>query len=234
MAPGAWTVHGGEVQLFTEGETANAGLEGIAEDGANELTVTDLAATTGYTSPLAPGVWAVHSGDANPIFTDGVADAGNGLEALAEDGDPSGLNATLASATGVNSNGVFNTPVGASGAGPLLPGGMYTFTFDAAEGDYLSLATMLVHSNDLFYGFEDMGISLFSNGSPIQGDITSSIDLRDAGTEVNEYPGAGNNQPARGGGNSGADENGTVRLVNDGFSYPTVADAIRVTIEPMQ
>lgn len=31
-------------------------------------------------------------------------------------------------------------------------------------------------------------------------------------------------------GNSGADENGTVREVDDAFTYPPVADAIRVTI----
>ena len=71
-----------------------------------------------------------------------------------------------------------------------------------------------------------------SEGSPPpSGDITDQLLLWDAGTEVNEYPGAGNNQPVRGGGNSGETENGLVQVVNDGFVYPSVSDAIRVTIQ---
>ncbi len=129
------------------------------------------------------------------------------------------------------SNGVFNTPTGAAGPGPLLPGNTYSFTFEAEEGDYLNFATMLVHTNDLFFAFDDTGIALFNNGTAVIGDVTSSIQLWDAGTEVNEYPGAGNNQPARGGANSGADENGKVRPVNDSFTYPSVNSAIKVTIQ---
>jgi len=38
------------------------------------------------------------------------------------------------------------------------------------------------------------GIELFKNGTPISGDITSQIILRDAGTEVNQEPGIGPDQ----------------------------------------
>lgn len=60
--------------------------------------------------------------------------------------------------------------------------------------------------------------------------LTSKLELWDAGTEVNEYPGAGNNQPARGGAMSGADEGGLVRITSDAFTYPANSDAIKITI----
>ena len=91
---------------------------------------------------------------------------------------------------------------------------------------------MFVQSNDLFYAPNGMGIKLFNqNGSPVVGDITSQIIFWDAGTEMNELPGFGLNQaPRQSGPDTGADENGTVRLVNDGFNYPSVSEVIRVTI----
>ena len=121
--------------------------------------------------------------------------------------------------------------MGADGPGVLLPGNSYEFTFDAQEGDYLSFATMLVHSNDLFYSPSEMGIPLFVSGTPLSGDITSNIMLYDAGTEVNELPGVGLHQPARL--NGGEDENGNVRIVNDGFTYPAVSSVVKITITPM-
>jgi hypothetical protein len=234
LAPGVWVVHADQDQLFISGQAANEGLEDIAEDGNNAITLDALSNDTGYTSPLAPGVFAIHEAGLFPIFTENMADAGQGLEALAEDGAPSDLNTAISNLSGISMNGVFNTPEGASQAGPLLPGQSYTFSFTAEEGDYLSLATMLVHTNDLFYAFDQEGIALFNNGAAVSGDISGNLKLWDAGTEVNEYPGAGNNQPARGGGNSGPAENGIVQIVNDGFTYPSVAEAIKVSINVQQ
>ena len=231
FAPGVWVVHDTNVQLFTAGQAGPNGMEGLAEDGSNQTLADDLTAGTGYVSPFAPGVFVVHGEGEMPLFVNGQSDLGEGLEALAEDGDPSTLDGTLKGGPGFTATGVFNTPEGAGGPGPLLPGNSYTFSFEAEEGDYLNFATMLVHTNDLFYAFDDDGIALFSNGNAVEGDVTSNVQLWDAGTEVNEYPGAGNNQPARGGANSGADENGNVQPVNDNFTYPTVNSAIRVTIQ---
>ena len=174
---------------------------------------------------LAPGAWAAQRGG-TPIFTDGQPDRGAGLEALAEDGNPAELAANLP-----RNSGVFTTPVGADGPGPLTPGNAYEFTFVARPGDRLSFATMYVQSNDLFLAPGDTGINLFVDGQPISGDVTDQIDLWDAGTEVNEEPGVGANQaPRQAAANTGADEGGTVRLVDDGFTYPAVADIVRITI----
>ena len=90
---------------------------------------------------------------------------------------------------------------------------------------------MLVETNDLFLAFDEGGIALFNNGIALSGDITNLIELWDAGTEVNEYPGAGKYQPIRGGGNSGPAEGGPVVIVNDGFTYPAVNELIKITIQ---
>ena len=88
------------------------------------------------------------------------------------------------------SHGVFNTPVGASAPGPILSGGAYEFDFSAAPGYKLSLATMIVQSNDLFYGPGEAGIDIFDgSGNPITGDVTAQIVLWDSGTEANEISG---------------------------------------------
>ena len=90
---------------------------------------------------------------------------------------------------------------------------------------------MYVQSNDLFLAPGETGIALFVDGQPISGDITDQIDLWDAGTEVNEEPGVGANQaPRQAAANTGADEGGVVRLVDDGYTYPAVADIVLITI----
>ncbi|MDE2811364.1 MAG: spondin domain-containing protein [Gemmatimonadota bacterium] len=174
---------------------------------------------------LAPGAWVAQRGG-EPFFTDGQPDHGAGLEALAEDGNPAQLAASLP-----RNSGVFTTPVGADGPGPLTPGNAYEFRFVARPGDRLSFATMYVQSNDLFLAPGETGIALFVDGQPISGDITDQIDLWDAGTEVNEEPGVGANQaPRQAAANTGADEGGVVRLVDDGYTYPAVADIVLITI----
>ena len=131
-----------------------------------------------------------------------------------------------------SSSGSFAVPLGADGPGPLLPGGTYEFHFHAGQGHYLSFATMFVQSNDLFYAPDGQGIALWDEDGPITGDITDQIMLWDAGTEVNQQPGTGADQPIRGGGNSGAaDSDNSVRLATDDFgNLPEVSDVIRVTL----
>ncbi|MGI9544008.1 MAG: spondin domain-containing protein [Cyclobacteriaceae bacterium] len=234
MAGLIWVVHTTDGPLFTDGMAdAGNGLESIAEDGDATSLTTFLGDDSGLVSPLSPGVWAVHDNGVNPIFVSGQADLGEGLEAIAEDGDPSGLAGVLTGKAGVSSSGVFNTPTGASAPGPALPGGAYEFSITANDGDYLSFVSMFVQSNDLFFAAGDGGIPLFSGGNPISGEV-STVALYDAGTEVNEFPGAGLNQVIRQAGpNTGVDEGGVVANINtvsDGFSYPAVGDVIRVTI----
>ena len=195
LAPGVWVVHTQDYALYEPGEPVYGhGLEALAEDGVAGPLGGYLAMHSGYTSPLAPGVWVVHNRN-KVLFENGKEDYGYGLEALAEDGDPSVLAGWL-NEEGYH-GGVFAIPDGADGPGPLLPGHSYSFSFNAKGGEYLSFATMLVHTNDLFFAPEERGIRLYHGNRPIDGTITERIMLWDAGTEVNEYPGAGIHQPAR-------------------------------------
>jgi hypothetical protein len=174
------------------------------------VRIENISGDSAFPVPFAPGVWVVHS-EADPLFAAGEMDRGLGLEAIAEDGDPSSLAAALAGQAGVEASGVFNTPVGASGPGPLLPGQAYEFTFSTTmTTSQLSLATMFVHSNDVFASPDGEGISLFGSGGTLQmgeRDVTTEFTFWDAGTEVNEAPGMGPNQaPHQAGPDTGAAE----------------------------
>lgn len=216
FAPGTWVIHNaGQKPMFTSGASASMGLEKIAEDGDNSAMNANLSSKSGLVSPFAPGAFSV--GLTNDIFmSGGMATAA--LEALAEDGNPAGF------------TNVFNTPVGDAGPGALFPMNSYSFTVDAEDGDKLSFATMLVQSNDWFFSADNL--ELFSNGTALTGDITDMIKLYDAGTEVDEYAGAGNSQPVRQmGANSGVDENGTAMSeVYLNANVPAIDEMIKVTI----
>lgn len=235
MSPGIFVVHNAEAPLFTTGEAASEGIEDIAEDGFIQVESDRINAGNGLIVPLSPGVWAVHEEGLNPLYGLGDEDFGEGLEAIAEDGIPTAAASALAVKDGVSASDLFDTPTGAGAPSAIGPGGTYEFSFTASEEDYFSLATMFVQSNDWFYAFGEEGIALFNNGTPISGDITAMLRLYDAGTEADEYPGAGLNQVIRqSSADAGpADSNNEVRLVsNPPSNVPETAQVIKVTITP--
>ncbi|HEY3254110.1 MAG TPA: spondin domain-containing protein, partial [Polyangiaceae bacterium] len=195
LSQGVWVVSSSANALFTDQMPAPAhGLEALAEDGNPTALGTYLAANAGVTYPASPGAWLLHKTGSKPLFTAGAKDYGNGLEAIAEDGNAAPLGASLESLSGYLTGAIFNTPVAASAPGPILPGSKYQFTFDASPGDSLSFASMLAATNDVFLGPKDLGIPLFdSAGVALDGDISSQVYLWDAGTEANEEPSIGAN-----------------------------------------
>jgi hypothetical protein len=236
ISPGVWVVNNGVDPLFTAGmPDRGKGLEAIAEDGNPSALGAFAASMSGITYPASPGVWVVHGSGSKPLFSAGQADYGKGLEAIAEDGNPSTLGASLTSLAGVLAGGVFNMPLGASAPGPILPSATYQFSFSASPGASFSFASMLAATNDVFFAPRDEGIPLFdASGAPLTGDVSAQLSLWDDGSEVNERPGIGpntvTNQKAP---NTGVDEHGTVRLLStvpDGFSYPAVSDVLKVSV----
>ncbi|PHN01559.1 spondin domain-containing protein [Flavilitoribacter nigricans] len=236
LAPGVFVVHTAPAPLFTEGEMDRGeGLEGVAEDGNTGLLGETIHAHTGITPVLSPGAFVVHGG-MDPLFSAGEMDRGEGLVAIAEDGNPEMLALVLQNATSMT-GGAFAVPVGGSGPAPIGPGGAYEFVIASGPTGKLSLVSMFVQSNDLFYAPDGMGVALFTeNGMPVSGDITEYFDLWDVGSEINEIPGIGLNQaPRQSGADTGADDpDNTVRLVNDGFTYPADESVIRVTLMPLE
>jgi hypothetical protein len=191
-----------------------------------------LQLSTGKTAPFvaAPTFWALHTGAGNPIFTGGQPEAGNGLEQLAETGNPEGLVKYISAVSGVAAVGANARPVGATGDGPLTPGQAYEFEVSASPGQSLSLAWMFGQSNDLFYSNE-RPIALFVGGKPVNGDMTTQVSLWDAGTEVNEEPGLGPNQaPRQKSPDAGTAEKQSIAHVRDRYNYPRTGQVLRVTI----
>jgi hypothetical protein len=180
---------------------------------------------------LSPGMWVVHKNEVR-LFNQGKP-AILGLEAQAEDGNPSGIIEYLMSHHDEMQHGVFNTPVGAQGPAPIGPGGAYEFTLTATHGMRLSLITMFGQSNDYFYAPDNDGIDLFDNGKPLSGDITAKFILWDAGTEVDQEPGIGADQaPRQTAPNTGAAENGKVHKARKSAFYTRTKELFRVTITP--
>ncbi len=225
FAPGAYVVHQSPAPLFVNGQADwGAGLEAVAEDGNPAALGASLAASSGINTPLAPAAWLVHQA-AGELFAAGEP-ASSGLEALAEDGGP----AALVAEQGDANAGAAAVGHGATGPGPIFaPDGNYQFTITAVPGDHLSLASMFVQSNDWFFGLDSL--PLFDNNSnPRSGDVTGYVTLYDAGTEVDQTPGYGSNQPPRQAGpNSGATQGGVVSATGQ-----PVGGNIHVTITPMQ
>lgn len=235
------------VRRYSGSTNALAVLDGFVEvsivngasDGDFDVTVSTVGVAEGFPI-LTPVAWATHTA-ATALFTEGMAASG-GLEALAEDGDPSVLSAALGADADVGTTGVMATPVGAAGPGPALPGGSYTFTVTPdVMARFFSFATMLVPSNDLFLAFAPEGIALLDDtgaarsDEDIATDISALLAAWDAGTEQNQSGAAGSDQaPRQAGPNTGeAEGNGLVRAVPDiVWSYPDVANIVRVTIRP--
>jgi hypothetical protein len=236
MSPGVWVIHGGRDPLFTAGmPDRGQGLEHIAEDGNPTMLGAFVADDSGITYPASPGAWVVHTAGSKPLFSSGEPDYGDGIEHIAEDGNPTMLGEALSALNGQISSAIFNTPVGSAGPGPILPGSKYRFTFEASPGDTLSFASMLAATNDVFFAPNDGGIELFdAEDAPITGDVSDQIYLWDAGTEDNEEPGIGPNTVT----NQSAPDTGTdgegivqrVSAVDDGYDYPAPAAVLKVTI----
>lgn len=186
VSPVLWTVHANPAPLFTPGTADRGqGLEQIAEAGNTAPLALVMAELSGAATPVSPLVAVVHA-SGEPLYSVGQPDRGQGLEQLAESGNP----AVLAAA--VPDSMVVNTPVGAAAPGPALPGQGYQFTVTAKAGDRLSFATMFGTSDDWFFGTPPDGLPLFdADGEPMRGDVTSMLSLFDAGTEIDEEPGIG-------------------------------------------
>ncbi len=204
-----------------------------------KVRVENISSTEGMTASnsakfpfaLSPGMFVLSTKHA-PLFLEGKA-ARNGLEMQAEDGDPAGLVKSLeAMHHASNLHGVFNTPVGAMGAGPIRPGDKYEYSFTAMPGMKLFTAMMFGQSNDWFYSPDAKGIALFdAKGNPLSGDVTDKLILWNAGTEVDEEIGIGANQgPRQKGMNTGPAENGVVRRVQDVRWTGKNAEFFRITI----
>jgi hypothetical protein len=225
-------------EMADEAMTNDVITDTMSSDMTDEVRflvrIENLSGDSAIATPFSPGVWVLHR-EPGPIFLTGEANRGLGLEAQAEDANPMELDGALEAAG--FTHGIFNTPVGASEPGAARPGNAFEFEVAATtDAPNLSFTSMFGQSNDLFIAPNENGIALFdADGNPISGDVTEQVYLWDAGSELNEEPGVGPNQaPRQPERNTGpADDDNTVRLVNDMYTYPTMPELVRITIEPV-
>lgn len=233
VSPGVFSLHGADGGLFALGDAApELGLEALAEDGDPSALVASLTPLSGVTQMVSAGVWAVSDGAASAMYTMGAPAPGNGLEGLAEDGKFGDLWDAVQADGAVVVNGVTEQNQVDYQNGPLLPGGIYKFEFDADPGARLHFAHMFVPSNDWFIAFEGDGLALFDGaGVPLDGDVTAEVQLLDAGSEINQRVGYGLDQVhLQSGPNTGdADPDDTVRAVADPDAAP-VASVLQVRV----
>ena len=227
ITPGAYAVHTGANPIYTDGEPASIGLEALAEAGP----------PTGF--PDEPGLVDELAEMGGGSMDDDMDDSGD--DSMDDDMDDDMMSTEVVdwgAYTPDNTVADPNDPMGeVPGAPPIAPGGAFEFEIEAEPGQRLSVASMFVPSNDIFFSTTADGITLWpEDGEPVEGDVTDSVELFDAGTEPNGRPGFDPDQaPAQSSLDQGADEGGVVRPlseVDDGFEYPDAEGAIQVTLTP--
>ena len=112
---------------------------------ASEVEVRIVNLTRGQV--FSPVIAWTHNGRFGPFFGFGGV-ASEELRAIAEDGNPDPMNDALAGDPNVTDIEIAE--------GPLPPGGSITLTLDTGRnGRFLSLASMLVNTNDTFFALRN-------------------------------------------------------------------------------
>ncbi len=179
-----------------------------------EVTVQNL--TQGQ--PLSPVAVVLH-GDAT-LWSVGEA-ASEPLEVLAEGGDNSGF---------IDDDSFYAT---VSGAGPIGPGNSESVTVTVMDQDasFMTVATMLVNTNDAFVGITGHSLAELEPNET----MTMKLPALDAGTEANSEVAGTIPGPADGGEgyNSARDDSGVVSFhpgvvsADDGLTMSVLTSAHR-------
>jgi hypothetical protein len=208
-----------KITLLLLGIAAGVGVHSNASATQVRVDVQNLTASGGlYFTPVWVGF---HDGSFDD-FDLGVA-ASASVEALAEEGDVSGVRSDFMAVAG-GQDDVVIAPAGFPGAPVFDPGdsGSLTLDLDPMTHRYFSFGSMVIPSNDAFIGNDDpMAYEIFSATGVFTGPLDILVlgtDIWDAGTEVNDGQGAA--FLALGG--SSTDEGGVVSM-HPGF---TTADIL--------
>ena len=151
------------------------------------ITVENLQGAGGY---FFTPVWVgLHEGGFDAFDSGSAASAA--VEALAEDGMTGPISTDFASGLRLDAVIAPGTPFGPSGSS-FSGSASTTVTADETDNRFLNYASMILLSNDTFFG-NDNALELFDAGGLYLGDQVITItadDLWDAGTEDNTTFGA--------------------------------------------
>lgn len=149
----------------------------VLADGESETRTYEVTIRNRATSqPISPPVVVTHDRRVR-LWRTGAA-ASDGLVAIAENGDPSVAFAALDGASGVTDVVNVGQPLTRKGtvAGDFTD--TVTFQIEGNRGDVLSLAGMLICTNDGFAGIDSVRL-------PNHGSRTVNARAYDAGSEIN-------------------------------------------------
>ena len=163
-----------EVSSVATSPNVTSSLASLEKSGARFYDVTIENLTTGQ--PLSPGVFVTHGKDSH-LFQVGKQ-ASEGIRVIAEDGDPSVAEAALLGQQGVHE--VVATAVPIHRVGGPGPNTLTVRISARARFNRLSLATMLICTNDGFTGLD--GVKLPGGFKPKEIYVVGY----DAGTEAND------------------------------------------------
>ena len=236
LSPGVWSVSyivGGNLlmpdPLYAAGQPTANGLTNIAEMGDNSKLWAYVQTITGIFTPLSPVLVVVYNGIDDPIYKVGEPDRGQGLKYLAQRGVPDTLVNYLKGLKGVRA--VYN--LAASSTRVLLPvingaaGGKVSQQISVQKGDRLAIATMYGFSNDWFFATTGNGVD-----ATMTGDLSSSIQLYNDGTAIDQFPGAGVTQFNLAG--TPLVESTPISVVPDPNAFttlPPIANIVKVTLQ---
>lgn len=156
-------------------------IASVTPDKVYSVTVTNLT----QNQPLSPPALILHGAAYNAWKTGQAASVA--LEKMAEGGDNTAL---LADATANSS-----TLMAKSGSAAIGPGATATLTASVTQNTNLSLASMLVNTNDAFTGIDTLSLAAMNVGDS----VTHDVPAYDAGTELNDELAANIPGPAAGG-----------------------------------
>jgi hypothetical protein len=236
LSPGVWSVSyivGGQLlaptPLYISGQPTANGLTSIAEAGDNSKLWAYVQTITGIFTPLSPVLVVIYNGIDNPIYKIGEDDRGQGLKYLAQRGVPDTLAAYLKNIKGVKA--VYN--LAAANTRVLLPvingqaGGKVSQSITLASGDQIAIATMYGFSNDWFFATAVSGADLSKSD-----DISSTVQLYNDGTAIDQFPGAGVTQFNLAG--TPLVENAPISVVpnpNAFTTLPSIQNIIKITLQ---
>ncbi len=168
----------GALSNFADAATAEIPGVQAGDVTVYEVTVTNLMLAG---QPLSPPVATTHSADV-VMFRLGET-ASEALNAIAQSGDPMPMVELLEGLeTGITDVVNVGRPLTPAGTAVEVEGNEVTdsatFTITAASGDFLSLATMLICTNDGFTGLDSAEL-------PTEGAVTFELNAYDSGVEEN-------------------------------------------------
>lgn len=169
------------------------------------ITITNLAPANG--TYLTPMWFGFHNGGFDAF--DANQGASQGVERIAEDGNPG----VLMSEFVANGSGAYQGVL--NGIGPIGPGASSSQTASIGlTGRFFSFLSMVIPSNDAFIGNDNaMGFDLFDAGGAFVGAdiLVLGTHVWDAGTEVNDEIPAHTAFFGQMAPNTGVAQNGVVR-----------------------